>query len=226
MYLCNPMNCSPPNSSVHGDAPDKNTGEGCHALLQGLFLTQGQTQVSHIAGRFFTAWATREAPPRDLQLVINYPLILSYTFTIDVLRGPYNYGKRVWESKRITTRGRVAAGVIEKEHIGASKVLVTFYALGWVVDTQLLSFTSYTPCLSSFCLTAYKAMANWIHKTELDKCPQSSKLPRCLAKSPETHNNSVFSSLFKLENSERKKKKKEISERDHCKRAWYPLKDA
>ena len=121
-----------------------------------------------------------------LHLVINYPLILSYTFTIDVLRGPYNYGKSVWESKRIITRGRVAAGVIEKEHIGASKVLVTFYALGWVVDTQWLSFTSYTPCSSSFCLTAYKAMANWIQKTELDKCPQSSKLPRCLAKSPET----------------------------------------
>ena len=40
-YFCNPMNCSPPKSSVHGDAPGKNTGEGCHALLQGLFLTQG-----------------------------------------------------------------------------------------------------------------------------------------------------------------------------------------
>ena len=149
------------------------------------------------------------SPTETLQLVINYPLILSYTFTIDVLRGPYNYGKRVWESKRITTRGRVAAGVIEKEHRGASKVLVTFYVLGWVVDTQLLSFTSYTPCLSSFCLTAYKAMANWIQKTELHKCPQSSKLPRCLAKSPETRNNSMFSSLFKLENSERKKKRKQ-----------------
>ena len=40
-YLCNPINCSPPNSSVHGDAPGKNTGVDCHVLLQGLFLTQG-----------------------------------------------------------------------------------------------------------------------------------------------------------------------------------------
>ena len=31
---------SPPGSSVHGDSPGKNTGEGCHALLQGIFLTQ------------------------------------------------------------------------------------------------------------------------------------------------------------------------------------------
>ena len=28
--LCNPMDCSPPGSSVHGDSLDKNTGVGCH----------------------------------------------------------------------------------------------------------------------------------------------------------------------------------------------------
>ena len=39
--LCGPMDCSPPGSSVHGDSPGKNTGVGCHALLQGIFLTQG-----------------------------------------------------------------------------------------------------------------------------------------------------------------------------------------
>ena len=26
---------------VHGDSPGKNTGVGCHVLLQGVFLTQG-----------------------------------------------------------------------------------------------------------------------------------------------------------------------------------------
>ena len=39
--LCDPMDCSPQSSSVHGDSPGKNTGVGCHALLQGIFLTQG-----------------------------------------------------------------------------------------------------------------------------------------------------------------------------------------
>ena len=39
--LCDPMNCSPPGSSVCGTSPDKNTGVGCHALLQGIFPTQG-----------------------------------------------------------------------------------------------------------------------------------------------------------------------------------------
>ena len=36
--LCDPMDCSPPGSSVHGDSPGKNTGVGCHAFLQGIFV--------------------------------------------------------------------------------------------------------------------------------------------------------------------------------------------
>ena len=39
--VCNPMDCSLPGSSVHGDSPAKNTGVGCLALLQGIFPTQG-----------------------------------------------------------------------------------------------------------------------------------------------------------------------------------------
>ena len=34
-------NCSLPGSSVRGILPGKNTGEGCHFLLQGIFPTQG-----------------------------------------------------------------------------------------------------------------------------------------------------------------------------------------
>ena len=38
--LCNHMDYSPPDSSVHGIFPGKNIGMGCHFLLQGIFLTQ------------------------------------------------------------------------------------------------------------------------------------------------------------------------------------------
>ena len=41
LTLWDPMDCSPPGSSVHGDSPGKNIGVGCHALLQGIFPTQG-----------------------------------------------------------------------------------------------------------------------------------------------------------------------------------------
>ena len=56
-------NCSVVSDSLrpHGlhnpwNSPSQNTGVGSHSLLQGIF----PTQVSHIAGRFFTVWATRE----------------------------------------------------------------------------------------------------------------------------------------------------------------------
>ena len=46
------------------NSPGKNTGVGSLSLLQGIFPTQGSNlglQISHIAGRFFTSWTTREA---------------------------------------------------------------------------------------------------------------------------------------------------------------------
>ena len=44
------------------DFPGMNTGMGCHSLLQWICLTQGSNWVFCIADRFFTTWATREAP--------------------------------------------------------------------------------------------------------------------------------------------------------------------
>ena len=39
------MDCSPPDSSVHGNSPGKNTGVGSHVLLQSTFPTQGLNPV-------------------------------------------------------------------------------------------------------------------------------------------------------------------------------------
>ena len=41
LTLCDPMDCSLPGSSVHGDSPGKNTGVDCPALLQRIFPIQG-----------------------------------------------------------------------------------------------------------------------------------------------------------------------------------------
>ena len=40
-WLCSPTDCVPWGSSVHGDSPGKNTRVGCHALLWGIFPTEG-----------------------------------------------------------------------------------------------------------------------------------------------------------------------------------------
>ena len=63
--LCDSMDCSPPGSSVHGDSPDKNTGVGCHALLQVIF----PTEVSRIAGGFFFLPSEHHQSPRILECV-------------------------------------------------------------------------------------------------------------------------------------------------------------
>jgi len=41
LTLFSPMDWSPPDSSVYGNSSGLNTGGGCHALLQGIFPTQG-----------------------------------------------------------------------------------------------------------------------------------------------------------------------------------------
>ena len=59
LTLFNPTDCSSPGSSVHGIFPDKNTGVGCHALLQGIFPTQGSNLsllcLLQLESGFFTA---------------------------------------------------------------------------------------------------------------------------------------------------------------------------
>ena len=66
--VCNPVDCSLPGSSVHGILPTRIL-EYCHASLQGIFLTQDWTQISHIAGVFYTSWTPREATSGNV-----YPL--------------------------------------------------------------------------------------------------------------------------------------------------------
>ena len=43
--LYNPIDCSPTGSSVPGITPDKNTGVGCHVILQGNLPTQLRGQI-------------------------------------------------------------------------------------------------------------------------------------------------------------------------------------
>ena len=61
VWLCDPLDCSPPGSSVHGDSPGKNTGVGCLALLQESSQPKDRTHVSCVTGGVFTHWATWEA---------------------------------------------------------------------------------------------------------------------------------------------------------------------
>ena len=63
LTLCNPMDCKPTRLLCPWDAPGRNTGEGCHALLRGIVPNQGSNpwvlcllhwQVSSLPQEFFT----------------------------------------------------------------------------------------------------------------------------------------------------------------------------
>ena len=56
--LCDPMDCSLPDSSVHGIFQARVLEWIAISSSRGSSQPRDQTQVSHIAGRFFTIWAT------------------------------------------------------------------------------------------------------------------------------------------------------------------------
>ena len=60
--LCNPMHYSPPGSSVHRILQASILEWVAMPFSWGSSRPRDQTWVSCIAGRFFTIWATREAP--------------------------------------------------------------------------------------------------------------------------------------------------------------------
>ena len=62
LTLCNPMDCSPPGSSILGILQARILEEVAISFSRGSSWPRDQTQVSHIAGRCFDLWATWEAP--------------------------------------------------------------------------------------------------------------------------------------------------------------------
>ena len=58
LSVCDLMDCSLPDSSVHGILQARILA---FPFSRGSSQLRDRTQGSHIAGRFFTIWATREA---------------------------------------------------------------------------------------------------------------------------------------------------------------------
>ena len=59
--LCDPMDCSLPGSSIHGIFQARVLEWGAIAFSKGSSWPRDRIQVSCIAGKCFTIWATREA---------------------------------------------------------------------------------------------------------------------------------------------------------------------
>ena len=61
--LCDPMDCSLPGSSIHQIFQARILKWVAISFSRRTFQPRDWTQVSHIVGRRFTIWATREAQP-------------------------------------------------------------------------------------------------------------------------------------------------------------------
>ena len=91
--ICNPMDFSPPGSAVHWDSPGKNTGVGCHPLLQGILSIQGSNpgilhcrqilyHLSHQGSPFQSQTCTKKGHSHCLGVCCQSdPLQLSETIT-------------------------------------------------------------------------------------------------------------------------------------------------
>ena len=77
------------------NSPGQNTGVGNLSLLQGIFPTRDQTQVSCIAGGFFTSWASRElllSTNKWCSLFLKFALAVTITLKLHIhLESPYQY---------------------------------------------------------------------------------------------------------------------------------------
>ena len=60
LILCNPMDCSPPGSSVHGTLQVRVLEWVAISFSRGSCQPRDRTWVPCIAGRFFTVWVTRK----------------------------------------------------------------------------------------------------------------------------------------------------------------------
>ena len=92
---CNPMDYSPPGSSVHVDSSGKNTGVGCHSLLQGIFLIQGSNSGLLQCRQILYHLSHREGSPNKLITNIIYRQVNPACNYTDITAKLYGKGNRL-----------------------------------------------------------------------------------------------------------------------------------
>ena len=83
LTLRDSMDCSLPGSSVHGDSPGKNTGVGCHALLQ-IFPTEGSNP-----GLLHCRWILYHLSPQGSPIsTVKFPKFFNHSKSVPWLLLP------------------------------------------------------------------------------------------------------------------------------------------
>ena len=100
LILCNPMDCSPSGSSVHGIFQARILEWVAISFSRRSSWLRDWTQLSHIAARFVTVWATREDQAWGLSALILFAELedhflreaikLPWPGQMPLISGPYN----------------------------------------------------------------------------------------------------------------------------------------
>ena len=89
LTLCDPMDYSLPGFSIHGILQARILEWITISFSRGSFRPRDQTRVSHIGGRCFNLWATREAYRVLLHLILNF-LMLDFATTSNIAKDLYS----------------------------------------------------------------------------------------------------------------------------------------
>ena len=123
LTLCNPVDSSPPGSSVRGDSPGTNTGVGCHALLQGIQCIY--IYGPHLPYPFICWWMFMLLPYlgycQVLQYTLGFPLL--QFFGKSFRRIVVNSSLNVWQNLPMKSSG------LELLFVGRSLVTVSISVL-------------------------------------------------------------------------------------------------
>ena len=89
--LCNPLDCSPPGSSVHGISQTRRLEWVAISFSRGSFLLRDWTHVSCIGRWILNQWATWEAQTHSYIIPCQFTNIISGSFLNYVIRSKQKY---------------------------------------------------------------------------------------------------------------------------------------
>ena len=106
--LCDPVDCSPPGSSVHGVLQARILEWVAISFSRGSSRPRNRTHVSRIAGRRFNLWATREAPLMYGPLIYVWSPYIVYRWEIQ----PYMISLSCFEELSLNTSSNIISWCI------------------------------------------------------------------------------------------------------------------